>query len=184
MLHSALSIVKSPVSSTIIQVSSRIFVVWAVLYTIGYNSSAIFSSYVYVSMVVAWCITECVRYGYYLTSLMNWEIKWLLWCRYSLFYVLYPIGAGSEAYLVYLAIPFAGKIHPFAPFLFKLVLAIYVPGFITLYSYMIKQRKKYISGSTDRSTSRKMASTPRKGASSSSFPVRSSPRRKSVKKDN
>jgi very-long-chain (3R)-3-hydroxyacyl-CoA dehydratase len=55
----------------------------------------------YSSMVLAWSVTEIIRYTFYATSLFT-EVPYpLLYLRYTTFYILYPIGAGSEAFLIY-----------------------------------------------------------------------------------
>jgi hypothetical protein len=45
-----------------------------------------------------------------------------------LFFVLYPLGIGSETWLVYRAIPHAAAVNPLLGYLLWAVLAIYVPG--------------------------------------------------------
>lgn len=56
-------------------------------------------------MVLAWSSTEIIRYAFYAVSILQCEPRWLLWLRYTTFYVLYPIGAGSEAALIYSTLP-------------------------------------------------------------------------------
>jgi very-long-chain (3R)-3-hydroxyacyl-CoA dehydratase len=51
----------------------------------------------YASMVLSWALTEVIRYTFYAASIVGWEFAPLLWARYSTFFVLYPIGASSEA---------------------------------------------------------------------------------------
>lgn len=45
-----------------------------------------------------------------------------------MFFVLYPLGIGSETWLVYRAIPHAAAVNPLLGYLLWAVLAIYVPG--------------------------------------------------------
>ncbi|KAJ9118742.1 hypothetical protein QFC22_003963 [Naganishia vaughanmartiniae] len=63
------------------------------------------SSPLFTTMILAWSITEVVRYSFYLLALLDIEPKPLLWARYNLFYVLYPMGAGSEAFLMASLLP-------------------------------------------------------------------------------
>jgi very-long-chain (3R)-3-hydroxyacyl-CoA dehydratase len=65
------------------------------------------TSPIFSTMVFAWCIAEIVRYSTYVLALYNIKLYPLEWLRYTLFYVLYPLGAGSEAYLIYSSIPWA-----------------------------------------------------------------------------
>ena len=50
-------------------------------------------------------MTEVVRYSFYACSLVGMNISALLYLRYTMFYVLYPTGASSEAFLIYAALP-------------------------------------------------------------------------------
>lgn len=56
-------------------------------------------------MVLAWSVTEVIRYSFYAFTLLGGVPYPLLWLRYTLFYILYPIGAGSEASLIYATLP-------------------------------------------------------------------------------
>jgi very-long-chain (3R)-3-hydroxyacyl-CoA dehydratase len=99
-------------------------------------------------MIVAWSLTEMVRYTFYALALLKLQSNVVTWLRYTLFYVLYPIGASSEVYLAYLAAPLAHKLHPLAPQVFYVIMMVYIPGFYVLYTYMIKQRAKLMNGKT------------------------------------
>ena len=50
-------------------------------------------------------MTEVIRYSFYACSLVGMTIPALLYLRYSMFYILYPTGAFSEAFLIYAALP-------------------------------------------------------------------------------
>ena len=56
-------------------------------------------------MILAWSLTESIRYPFYALSLLNHKPYTLLYLRYTTFYILYPLGAFSEAYLNYLTLP-------------------------------------------------------------------------------
>ena len=58
-------------------------------------------------MVLSWSLTEVVRYAFYATSLLSQhDVPYLLlYLRYTTFYVLYPLGASSEAFLIYSTLP-------------------------------------------------------------------------------
>ncbi len=49
-------------------------------------------------------------------------------CRYNTFYVLYPLGIGSETWLIYQAIRPAGAWRVEYEYILKLILLIYIPG--------------------------------------------------------
>jgi very-long-chain (3R)-3-hydroxyacyl-CoA dehydratase len=77
-------------------------------------------------MVTAWSFAEIIRYLHYATNLLNIKVPVLEWirsvtikvvdqklqadsvrrhARYTAFYILYPVGAGSEATLIYFSAP-------------------------------------------------------------------------------
>jgi len=144
VIHSALGFVKSPVSTTAIQVASRLLLCWGICKQ--FDVPAVREHWLFTTMSVAWSITESIRYAYYGLNLVNIQPYWLLWVRYTFFFVLYPIGAGSEAGLVYQSLPYAKELS--LPFYYYLIgiLVVYPPGLFLMYSYMIGQRKKYLMG--------------------------------------
>ncbi|KAG7147229.1 very-long-chain (3R)-3-hydroxyacyl-CoA dehydratase like protein [Verticillium longisporum] len=119
-------------------------------------------------MLLAWSVTEVIRYSYFALTLSGlqprvlvWlryntffllypigiasdglQPKALVWLRYNTFFVLYPIGIASECALVYLAAEPAKAYGELVPYLSYAILAIYVPGSYILYTYMMKQRRK------------------------------------------
>ena len=56
-------------------------------------------------MIFSWSITEAIRYAFYTFSLLGIEPYLLTYLRYTTFYVLYPLGAGSEALLIAATVP-------------------------------------------------------------------------------
>lgn len=102
IFHVLFGLVRSPLPTTIIQVSSRLILVWGIIERFPHTHS----SPLYTTMVLAWALTEVPRYAYYALSLAGCGVPtWLTWIRYSTFYVLYPIGAGSEALVILSTIP-------------------------------------------------------------------------------
>jgi very-long-chain (3R)-3-hydroxyacyl-CoA dehydratase len=85
----------------------------------------------YSSMLVAWAVSEIVRYSYFVLNLrrVNNDRQGapalLTWLRYNLFYVLYPLGIGSEVVLLWKATEVAEKKWQWA---FLAILLAYVPG--------------------------------------------------------
>lgn len=106
------------------QVSSRFLLVWAIVDSFPFLAS----SPVYSSMLVAWSVTEVIRYSYFALSLSGWQPAALTWLRYNTFFVLYPVGILSECSLVYMATAPAGVRSPFEKYLLYAILVIYVPG--------------------------------------------------------
>ncbi|CAD0047447.1 unnamed protein product, partial [Aureobasidium pullulans] len=59
---------------------------------------------IYSTMLIAWSITEVIRYSYFAINLSTGSVpSFWLWLRYNTFFVLYPLGISSECWLVWLA---------------------------------------------------------------------------------
>ncbi|KAI5818705.1 tyrosine phosphatase-like protein [Pyronema omphalodes] len=142
VIHVVVGLARSSLPTTALQVASRILLVWGVCdrYYAPQHSVA------YTTMLVAWGITEVCRYPFYIVSLSGGESKLLQWLRYNTFFVLYPLGAGSEAFCIYRALAEA-KIES-VPYYWVLVaiLATYPPGLYNQYTHMIRQRRKSMRG--------------------------------------
>jgi very-long-chain (3R)-3-hydroxyacyl-CoA dehydratase len=84
-------------------------------------------------MIVAWALSEIVRYSYFVFNLRRHGSgsghegvpAFVTWLRYNLFYVLYPLGIGSEMALVWKASEVAEWKLQWA---FLATLLAYVPG--------------------------------------------------------
>jgi very-long-chain (3R)-3-hydroxyacyl-CoA dehydratase len=107
------------------------------------------------ALIIAWALTEVVRYPSYVLGLYSHCPSWLNWLRYTIFIPLYPLGAGAEMKLMYDARAFARKANMYSismpnawNFAFDYVtflnglLVVYPFLFYSLYSYMFTQRKK------------------------------------------
>ncbi|KAL8763219.1 MAG: hypothetical protein Q9184_000937 [Pyrenodesmia sp. 2 TL-2023] len=140
ILHSAFGLVRSPLPMTALQVSSRLFLVWAI---VDHFPAATSTSPFYSSMLVAWSATEVVRYSYFVLNLRGSVSGFMTWLRYNMFYVLYPMGITSECVLVWKASEAAGEPWRWVGWI---VLGLYVPGSYVLYTYMIAQRRKVMKG--------------------------------------
>uniref|UniRef100_A0A060T2I4 Very-long-chain (3R)-3-hydroxyacyl-CoA dehydratase n=1 Tax=Blastobotrys adeninivorans TaxID=409370 RepID=A0A060T2I4_BLAAD len=140
VVHSVLGLVKSPIVTTVIQISSRLLLVWGVVDLFPEVAQNVAFS----TMVLAWSVTEVVRYSYYAYNLLRDKLvpKGLVWLRYNAFYVLYPLGAGSEAILAFLSLDRAQELSAYYALFLKVVLLIYPPGFYVMYTHMIKQRRR------------------------------------------
>ena len=79
--------------------------------------------------------------------------------RYTFFFVLYPLGAGSEWILMYRSLDAAKAMNLYFHYALLAILVMYVPGFYVLYSHMIKQRSKFLGAgpSNDHKSSSKSA---------------------------
>ncbi|PTD09848.1 putative very-long-chain (3R)-3-hydroxyacyl-CoA dehydratase [Fusarium culmorum] len=138
VMHSLLGVVRAPLFTTLMQVSSRFLLVWAVVDVFPFLALSPF----YSSMLIAWSVTEIIRYSFFALTLSSFQPKFLTWLRYNTFFVLYPVGIFSECWLIWLATAPAGHLNELYKFALQAILAIYVPGSYVLYSHMMTQRRK------------------------------------------
>lgn len=64
-------------------------------------------------LFLSWSIIECVRYPYYVLSIVKFEIGFVTWLRYTLWIPLYPIGAFLEGVVIIRNIPFFEETQKF-----------------------------------------------------------------------
>lgn len=122
-IHHLTDIVRSPLPTTLMQVSSRLLLIWAV---VNRYPSATAPSPFYSSMLLAWSVTEVIRYSYFVWNLQGAGVPgFVVWLRYNTFYVLYPVGIVSECLLVWKASVVAER---WVQVVFWGVLGVYVPG--------------------------------------------------------
>ncbi|KAA8546711.1 hypothetical protein F0562_003152 [Nyssa sinensis] len=157
ILHGLVGLVRSPITATLPQISSRLYVTWGILWSFPETRTHILVS----SLVISWSITEIIRYSFFGTKeALGSAPSWLLWLRYSTFLLLYPSGITSEVGLIYIAMPYIKESEKYCirmpnkwNFSFDyyyaaiLTLGIYVPGSPHMYTYMLGQRKKALSKS-------------------------------------
>ncbi|KAK4157084.1 hypothetical protein C8A00DRAFT_40451 [Chaetomidium leptoderma] len=142
ILHALTGVVPAPVFTTLMQVASRLFLMWAVCWPFPQNNTSVF----YSSMLLAWSLTEVIRYSYFALKQVDEVPGSLHWLRYSAFLVLYPIGISSEVAMTLQALFYgpASSLTPWYPYALVMVLLSYIPGSVILYSHMLKQRRKYL----------------------------------------
>ncbi|PYI22558.1 phosphatase-like protein [Aspergillus japonicus CBS 114.51] len=148
ILHSLAGLVRAPVTTTAMQVASRILLVWGIMSPFQgriVGATALQTGdYAFLGCLTAWGVTECIRYGFFVGQVSGLGVPaWWAWLRYNTFYVLYPLGIGSECVMVVLALaPAAEMVGPAYWWFLVVVLGIYVPGSYILYTHMIAQRRK------------------------------------------
>ncbi|CAN1275215.1 Very-long-chain (3R)-3-hydroxyacyl-CoA dehydratase PASTICCINO 2 [Linum perenne] len=150
-------LIRSPISATLPQIASRLYLTWIVLYSFP----EIQTHFLVSSVAISWSITEIIRYSFFgMKEAFGSTPSFLLWLRYSTFLVMYPIGISSEVGLIYLALPHMKASDKFCirmpnkwNFSFDnfcaavLAIGIYIPGSPHLYGYMLSQRSKALSKS-------------------------------------
>ncbi|KAG6845415.1 hypothetical protein H0H87_009762 [Tephrocybe sp. NHM501043] len=154
VVHVLLGWVKSSLPTTAAQVASRLFLVWGIVE----QFALVRSSPIYTTMLLSWCLTEVIRYSFYVLSLLERPSPLLLWLRYTTFYVLYPTGASSEALLIYAALPSSSPIPGWRSWIDGMwtvtdygrgaLFLIWWPGLYVLYTHMMVQRRKVLAKGT------------------------------------
>lgn len=106
-------------------------------------------------LVMAWSVGDIVRYALYIATISQRVPKLLLWMRYSLFMVLYPLGIVAEWLMYYRTLPFVEEHRLYAisvpnkyNFAFdfgiwnRIVLVLYLYFGPFMFWHMLHQRRK------------------------------------------
>ncbi|KAK3953343.1 tyrosine phosphatase-like protein [Pseudoneurospora amorphoporcata] len=143
IFHALTGIVPAPLFTTLMQVASRLMLVWGISYPFPQLNMSTW----YSSMLTAWSTTEVIRYTYFALKQFDFIPYFLHWLRYSAFLVLYPMGISSEVAMIIKALvgP-ADKLATWYPYALVAVLLSYIPGSVILYSHMLSQRRKQVGG--------------------------------------
>ncbi|KAI3438939.1 hypothetical protein D9Q98_001353 [Chlorella vulgaris] len=166
VVHSAAGLVRSPVAITATQVASRLFILWGIVDLapeahrkplVVAQLGQTYLELSLLSLLVAWCCSEVIRYSFFAFKELGMQPYVLLWLRYTAFLVLYPLGVSSELASVALALPTIRATRPWSiempnkmNFAFDyyyacwMVVLLYLPGFPQLYFYMVAQRRKVL----------------------------------------
>ncbi|TKY69950.1 Very-long-chain (3R)-3-hydroxyacyl-CoA dehydratase PASTICCINO 2A [Spatholobus suberectus] len=103
ILHGLVGLVRSPVTATLPQIGSRLFLAWGILRSFPETRTHVLVT----TLLISWSVTEIIRYFFFgFKEAFGFAPSWLLWLRYSTFLVLYPTGISSEVGLIYIALPF------------------------------------------------------------------------------
>ncbi|CAH2267205.1 very-long-chain (3R)-3-hydroxyacyl-CoA dehydratase hpo-8 [Pararge aegeria] len=153
VLHAAIRLVPSSVFVVLMQVYSRVFLVAGVLLA---TEAATISPGLPLC-VLAWSVTEIIRYAYYALNLVNAVPPLLTFFRYSTFLVLYPLGITGELLCMYhsleeiaekqlFTVSMPNKWNVIFNYYYFLVfyMLLYIPFFPYLFGHMLKQRKKIL----------------------------------------
>ncbi|VEL26668.1 unnamed protein product [Protopolystoma xenopodis] len=82
VINAAIGLVRSSAFTTAIQLLSRLFVVWGILFPMPMIKS---NSYGCTLIICAWSIAEITRYMYYVTTLLHHDLKLLTILRAKYF---------------------------------------------------------------------------------------------------
>ncbi|XP_050464634.1 very-long-chain (3R)-3-hydroxyacyl-CoA dehydratase 2 [Cataglyphis hispanica] len=159
IIHAAIGIVSSNVITTTLQVFSRVMVVVGVILATPDSYAA--ASPGLPLALIAWSITEIIRYFYYFANLTGIVPYILVWLRYTTFIILYPIGVTGELLCFYAAVQYSNdnsdswsyilpnKWNFTFSYLYVLIgiMISYTPFFLHLYLHMFTQRRKMLNPS-------------------------------------
>lgn len=154
ILNVLVGIVRADLITTVVQVYSRLQVL-VVHYLVSEARQSSGNYY----MLLAWCLVEVIRYPFLGVKTVTTPPYFLTWLRYSLFYVLYPLGVHGEMVVLRSAIPsitFNKTLSinlpnswnvefDFGSYLTLLVYVLYIPGLGMQYSHMMQQRRNALS---------------------------------------
>ena len=163
VVHAFLGIVRTSPLTTFIQVFGRLQVL-LIHHNIVPEAR---DSFGIIPMVLAWSSVEIVRYLFLALNVIGIAPYPLLWLRYSLFYVLYPIGVYGEMKVIYDSLDrieaekFMSFDLPnewnfgfsFATYLRVFLYVLYIPGLYNQYTYMMKQRRVVLAREIEKKTS-------------------------------
>jgi len=145
VVHVLLGLVRSPLGTTAMQVASRLTLVWGIVE----NFAETRTNPIYASMVTAWSIAEIIRYTFYALALLGYEPYIMQYIRYTAFWVNYPVGASSEAFLMLSTVPPLATLFSRSWTIkeyTRLVLFIsWWPGLYIMMSHMARQRRKVLN---------------------------------------
>ncbi|KAH9524876.1 Very-long-chain (3R)-3-hydroxyacyl-CoA dehydratase [Bulinus truncatus] len=156
IIHVFFKLVHSQILTTVLQVSGRNFILFFLILQEPRLQISPLCWYLFLT----WSFIEIIRYPFYILQLLNLKLKFLIWLRYSVWIILYPLGIKtcSEAAIVFQSITYFSETGYFSIALPNSAnLAFYFPFFLMVYlvamcfgstnnlKYMYIQRKKQLS---------------------------------------
>ena len=154
IINVVVGIVRADLVTTVVQVFSRLQVI-GVHYLVSEARQSGGNYY----MLLAWCLVEVIRYPFLGIKTLTKPPYFLTWLRYSVFYILYPLGVYGEMVVLRSAIPsitFNKTLSinlpnawnfefDFGSYLTLLLYVFYLPGLVMQYSHMIRQRRNALA---------------------------------------
>ncbi|CDF37580.1 unnamed protein product [Chondrus crispus] len=151
VMHAAFGLAGGGVATAFVQCLGRYVVLVYVVEPIAFMHSA----WVTTIMLFAWALADVVRYLFYIQSYLSRPWQTVLWLRYSLFLILYPIGIVCEWLIYYFTLEYVDSQELFAVrlpnawnFAFdfgiwnRIVLLMYLYFGVFMFTHMVQQRKK------------------------------------------
>lgn len=140
ILHPILGLTRTPVFTAILQVGSRLVVLW------GYTSpnSTAYNHTSFLLMCFSWSAVEIIRYAFYSFKCAEQEVpSFIFHARYSAFVLLYPTGITGEIGQIYMSL---SNISPVMARLSHILIFLYVPGSPFMINNMFRMRRRALNG--------------------------------------
>lgn len=152
VMHPLFGYTKSSTLVSFLQVGGRAFVLFFMIDAEPRMQTKPVVFYLF----LIWSTIEIIRYPYYITQLLNIEISFLTWLRYTIWIPLYPLGFVCEGIIILRNIPYFEETQKFTVSLpntynfalhFPSVMRLYLlllllPGIYTLMSRMSQLRSR------------------------------------------
>lgn len=157
VMHPIFGYTKGNVLMPFMQVGGRAFVLFCMIE----GEPRMQTKPVVFYLFLVWSTVEVVRYLYYISQLLNVEIYFLTWLRYTIWIPLYPLGIVCEGITILRNIPYFEETQRFTislpnslnfalhfpTFLRIYLLLLCMPGMYTLMSHMNNARTKKLGNS-------------------------------------
>lgn len=157
VMHPLFGYTKGSAMIPFMQVGGRAFILFCMIEAESRMQSKPVVFYVF----LVWSIIEVVRYPYYITQLLNIQVSWLIWLRYTIWMPLYPLGFVCEGIIALRNIPYFEETERFTvslpnewnfafhfpTFLRLYLLVLCIPGMYTMMSHMKNVRYKKLNKS-------------------------------------
>lgn len=134
ILHSLTRLIPAPLFSTFTQIATRVIQVWLIWFTFPETTAE--ASIAFPALLLAWSAADAIRYVFLTLHLWGKAPRGLVWVRYSMFYVLYPVGIGAEWWLMFRAVRPAGEVSWVLGWVFWFLLGLYGPGMCIVFSFL------------------------------------------------
>lgn len=154
IVHAAIGIVGGSPMMSLMQWAGRSNILWGIVRSIPEVQNSLYVG----AMLLAWSLSEVIRYPWYAASTLQMCPQWLTWLRYTAFIPLYPIGVIGEMMSAFKALDLLKErgLHSFSmPNFFNMsfdyrgfmicVLCAYPFLWWQLYSTLLRQRAKKLS---------------------------------------
>ncbi|XP_028049303.1 very-long-chain (3R)-3-hydroxyacyl-CoA dehydratase isoform X2 [Monomorium pharaonis] len=157
VMHPMFGYTKSSVLMSLLQMGGRTFVLFCMIEAEPRMQTKPIVFYLF----HLWSMVEIVRYPYYITQLLNLEIPFLTWLRYTIWIPLYPLGFLCEGIIILRNIPYFEETQKFTislpnrynfalhfPSLLRIyLLFLFMPGIYTLMTRMYQLRSRKLQKS-------------------------------------